>query len=310
MDKEKRKRLGLAGLLVVLIGVLIWQFVLADDSGEPATAASGPVAGQRGPKPSKAVADENGEGYRPLPLAALERGRSSASEPTRNIFTYYVPPPKPYVPPPPPPTPLKITSISPASVYAGTVDTPLQVTGTELPPDCRIYVNGQSLPSTVKEGAEVTATIPKSLMTSPSQLQVEVRDDGGGLYSNKLTLLVNPAPPPPYRYVGRIDNLAFLSGGGGPPDERFPLLLGTVIDKRWKLISIGDEQLMMEDTLLQVQHPVRLSPEGSTASLNTPPEPVPPQQQMRDVRRQLMRQRGIEAAEEDEDSDHKDPDRP
>ena len=313
MDKEKRNRILLAALAVTFAAVVVWQFVLSGDAPAPRSAVAAPTVRQTsGAAPrGKAAPDANEEGYRPLALSALERPHGAGTEPARNIFIYYVPPPKPVVAPPEPPAPLRITTLSPSSVYAGTGEFTLRVAGVELPSDARLLLNSQPLASQLKGDSEITVTVPKTFMAAAGQVQVEVRDGSGKLFSNKLQLLVNAPPPPPYRYVGRIDNLAFLSGGGMQADERTPLLLGSTIDNRWKLADIGDESLTVEDVVLHIRHPIRFSPEGGAVGATAPGEVNPALQQLRDARRRMMRERGIEPSDDqDDDGERKDPERP
>lgn len=278
MSKERKILLA---LLVVAISVLaIDKFVLSDDNptdpppnnaATPARARGpgwgardgGPGAGQTSPRSPTPSPQSPEEGYRPLPLQALKRGRASGQEAERNVFVYYVPPPPPPpVEPPKPPPPITVYSVDPSAVFAKTKDFTLRVLGQSFPDDVQIVVNQRPLKTTRASATELSATVEKRLIANPGQLQVEVKNPTGELYSNPFFITVNDPPPPPYTYIGRIDNVVYLQKG---PSDRLLAHLGQTVDDRWRVAQVAGENVVLEDVLLGIPYTIVMEERGGGA---------------------------------------------
>lgn len=288
MSKERKILLI---LLVAALGLLVVdKFVLSGSStSEPPKSSVGPARlGMPGSRPSsrsesKVPGDQAANltalegGYRPLPLHALKRGRSAASEAERNVFVYYEPPPPPPpVEPPKPPPPITIYSVNPSSVFARTKDFTLRVFGQQFPENAQIVVKGTNWLKTTRVSAtELEATVDQRLIATAGQLPIEVKTATGELYSNPLFITVNEPPTPPYTYIGRIDHLVYLQRG---PTERLLARLGQTVEERWRVAQVGNDAVVLQDVLLDIPYTIALEERGtqaaSSSTVSTWPTPV------------------------------------
>jgi len=288
MSKENQKKILLAVLLLVFVGVLFNQFVRSDESSPnlvadrammPTRAKNGNGVAHR-PLPRqerKSATAEPEQGYRPLPLQALRTKLNVGKDAERNVFVYYVPPPPPPpVEPPKPPPPIAIHSVNPSAVFAKTKDFTLQVFGMDFPEDVQIFVNGRALKTTRAGRSELTATVEKQLIAVPGQLRVEVKNSTGALYSNPLNVAINEAPAPPYTYIGRIDNLVYLQKGQDAP---LVARLGQTVENRWRVAGITGPNVVLEDVALGIPYTIAMEEYTSSVAGVQPMGDFSPQNQ-------------------------------
>src|SRR5215470_18513842 len=143
--QDTRKKIALGGLLVLLAGVIYYQFFSGSD------APSSPRQGVVNATSNQGVGQGAGKGVGPTPrpaprangtpepiisqpldLAAMQSRDSSGSGTGRNIFIFPPPPtPTPIPPPSPTPTPtplpIQVFSVNPGGVIARTGDFTLTV---------------------------------------------------------------------------------------------------------------------------------------------------------------------------------------
>jgi len=291
---DKKRLVILSALLVIL--VIIW---LRDVGSDPEGTAShrpnqiGSTGGNRVARSSLATSGGGSsveEGFRPLPLFALEeQARRATVEAGRNIFVYYVPPapalPKELAGPPPT---IRVTSLSPESVYARTGDFVLHVRGERFPEDARIVVNGREQPTERVSPTELKATIGRQWISAPGKLTILVRNDRGE-FSAPMTLVVLDPPAPEYKYVGRIDDLVFLANG----EDRYAVRVGHLVDQRrgnrWRVIAASDTHVTIQDVLLDVTHRVEMEAVQTAATTPTP-TPMTPFDRRRLIQERLRQQ--------------------
>ncbi|RMG49829.1 MAG: hypothetical protein D6723_13260 [Acidobacteria bacterium] len=269
MRAEARKLVLLIVLAVIFVGVLLYRFGVFDERASGSSVAGARSSLARGtvspgsvmaPKPKVAAraatrgrkSEFPSRAYRPLPLQALESRSPVDGTSARNIFVYYVPPPEPSEPEAPPvPPPLTISAVQPRTVYAGTGDVTITVSGEELPEEVQIFVNGRALPTTRVNPSQLSAVVDRSMMGTPGQLRVEVKDPTGELYSNVLTIAVEAPPKPTYKYIGHIEDTAYLVKGKERPIEA---ALGKIVGERWQVARINDEKLVLKDIKIGIEH--------------------------------------------------------
>lgn len=296
MKNVEKKRLAILSALLVILAIIWLRDVGSDSEG---TALRRPnqthsTGGHRVARSSAPTSDGRPlveEGFRPLPLFALEeQARRVAVEAGRNIFVYYVPPAPalPKEPAGPPPT-IRVTSLSPESVYARTGDFVLHVRGERFPEDARIVVNGQEQPTERVSPTELKATIGRQWISAPGKLTILVRNDRGE-FSAPMTLAVLEPPTPEYKYVGRIDDLVFLASG----EDRYAVRVGHLVDQRrgnrWRVITASDTHVTIQDVLLGVTHRVEMEA-VQTATATTPtPAPMTPFDRRRLIQERLRQQ--------------------
>jgi hypothetical protein len=270
MTRERKILVTLLAAAVVFL--VIDRFVLSDDSSDKPSMTSRTVApaqaknlsgspNRPSPRQPKSAPGDPEQGYRPLPLQALRSKSNAGKDPSRNVFVYYVPPPPPpKVEPPKPPPPLAIHTVNPPSVFAKTKEFTLRVLGVDLPEDAQIFVNGRALKTTRVSGSELSASVEKRMIATPGQLQVEVKNSTGTLYSNALAIMIKESPTPPYKYIGRIDNFVYLLKS---QDERLIARLGETVEDRWRVARVTSESVVLEDVPLGIQHPIPMEDRSS-----------------------------------------------
>ena len=218
--------------------------------------------------------------YRPGSFYAPDAGR--------NIFAFYEPPPptpysptpipteKPIVIKPPTPTPtppIMVTFISPQSVYAGSRTFRLQLNGERFTPDSQILFNGSALPTTFVSANQIYADIPANLILGEGPRQIAVVTSDPKLYSNQFLLNVQAPPKPQFQYYGivarkRYNNDTAYVKEQGKPDVT-AARLNDVIEGRFKLISISQNELIVEDTSLGFRHKIALVSESASTGTGT-----------------------------------------
>lgn len=203
-----------------------------------------------------------------------------APDPGRNIFAFYEPPPPtPYVTPPekptltpkppPPPDPLlqNVAFITPQSVYAGSKTFRLDVSGSGFTPETRILFNGSELPTTYVSPQQLSAEIPGNLIIGEGPRQIMTATPDGKLYSNQLSLNVEAPPKPKFQYIGMIarkhynnDTAYFLEESNNSNITREPTgaRLNDVVGERFRIISISNKEVVLEDVSLGFRHKLAL----------------------------------------------------
>jgi hypothetical protein len=207
-----------------------------------------------------------------------------APDPGRNIFAFYEPPPPtPYVAPtptpPPPPTPaptpaMLIAFVQPQSVYAGQRGFRLEVNGDRFTPDAKIYFNQNLMPTTFVNQAKLTTDIPANMISGAGEGQVLVQTADGKMISNPGRLVVQPPPKPNVYFIGMIsrkygnnDTAYFVeqskvnTAGTVPESKR----LNDVIGGRFRIVSIAERQVIVEDTSLGFRHQLPLYSAAGTS---------------------------------------------
>ncbi|HEY0004346.1 MAG TPA: IPT/TIG domain-containing protein [Pyrinomonadaceae bacterium] len=210
-------------------------------------------------------------------------------EPGRNIFAYYVPPPKPsptpFVKPSPPPSPtptppLLLAAISPSNVYARQSDFTLEVSGDKFTPAARITINGTEVPTRYISPQQLSANVPAAFIAGEGPRQIVVRTPDGQLYSNNATLNVAAAPVPNYQYVGilggkRYNDTAVLKDKSSR--ELLNVQRGDVVGGRFRITSISEREVSLVDTSLRIKHTLPFISDGSEGGRSGPqPRITPP----------------------------------
>ena len=207
-----------------------------------------------------------------------------APPPGRNIFAFYEPPPPtPWVPTPIPATPtptpaptphMVVAFVSPQSVFAGQRGFRLEVNGDRFTPDTKIYFNQNLMPTTFVNAAKLTADIPANFIAGPGQAQIIVQTPDGKMYSNTGMLNVQPPPKPNVYYIGMIsrkygnndtayfvDQSKINTAGTVPESKR----LNDTIGGRFRIVSIAERQVIVEDTSLGFRHQLPLYTAAGTS---------------------------------------------
>src|SRR5215510_15149535 len=273
--KETRKRLFLGALLVVLSGVLYFQFFSGSDAPRQATggAAAAPapkaVPSPTPPRPTGGTPEPIIS--KPLDLASITGVGDSSSGTGRNIFVYPTPTPAPAVPPPPPPTPtptppINIFSINPGGVIARTGEFTLTVFGERMPQDAQGFLDGRTYPTTYVSASEVKIKIPGDAIRSAGNFGVTVRSQNDAkLYSNQPSLNVAQPQEPPFKYVGLIagkSNAVAVRKSISNEDDVYNVKKGDILNRRWKIIRITPEKIEIEDTSIKLDGPHSINYSG------------------------------------------------
>lgn len=286
---EKKKLIWAGALGLVAIIVLWWTFIGFDSGPKTAarpTATPTPQrAAQQNPqRPATGTVSPEVKNLEAFTEVLYTPASYNAPEAKRNIFAYYVPPPKPVVtptPPPPSPTPtppVLLASVSPANVYARTAEFKLEAAGDKFTPAMKIFVDGRELPTSYKSPQEVSATVPASFIAAPGARSVVVRTPDNSLFSNGATINVAAPPTPNYSYIGIISPENRLADVALVQDKNNKSVLnvnkGDVLSGRFRVTSISEKELVLTDTTLKIKHTIAMS-EGDKGAAGPLSRPTP-----------------------------------
>lgn len=209
----------------------------------------------------------------------------------RNIFAFYVPPPRPVgpapgptvevAPPTPTPTPpILLAALAPQSVFAGTGGFTMQVSGDKFGPGARVYIDNQEVPTQYRSMQQMTATVPASLIAGQGQRRVEVKTPDGQFFSNTTVLNVMQPPQPTYTYVGLLKHVrhatAVLKDQRG---ELYSVREGDLVEGRFRVVNITDKLVQLVDKDLNVKHSMAFiesrnnTPGRAPGAIQPPPPP-------------------------------------
>jgi hypothetical protein len=274
---EKKKMIAAAVLGVAAIAVLGYVF-FGGSSAKPATnntnARTTPTPNRIVQVPEPSIDDSV---FQPV---VYTNTAPAVSEADRNIFAYYEPPVRPtptpymYVPTPTPVPPLTVNGLMPSNVYARTADFSLQIMGDKFTPAVHVNIDGRDLPTRFINAQQVFTTVPAAIIANPGPRQVLVRNNDGLLYSNTITLNVQPPPLPNYSYIGiigkpRFNDTAVLQDKGSK--ELVNAQRGDVIGGRFRVSSISEKEVVLIDTTLKIRHTITFSSDSASGPQFRPP---------------------------------------
>ena len=299
--KSERKKMLAAIALGLVALVALWYAFFGSSSSKPAV-TPGTQRGGGGnttlaPRSASATGDGSGSiipttmrdeapPLPPSPIPLEDTPPPPVPEAGRNIFAYYVPPPKPVITPTPapppsptPPPPLTLSSVSPTNVFARTSDFKLDVSGDKFTPQTRIYIDGRELETRYVSQQQLSATVPAAVIAYEGARQVVVRTPDGTLYSAPATINVAAPPVPNYTYVGliggqRYNDTAILKDKNSK--NLVNVQRGDTLGGRFRVTSISQREVVVVDTNLRVKHTLPLTTEGGSQGGN-PQQRVPQQ---------------------------------
>jgi hypothetical protein len=276
--KNKRQMVLLGALVIVLGYYLLHNFVFsgpsARSSGTPTRSAATPTKSPSGAESRQSGSSESGttagekiqlllNDRTPLELGLLANAAGGSAKPSErgNIFDYYKEPPPP-PPKQPDPPPIKINYVQPNSVIAGTPRPfKLSVSGSAFPPDAQILLNGSPRQTKRLNEQTLSTDITAGEYSTQRSFTIEVKSqaDPVKFYSNPLTLVVQPSPDPPFKYVGRIGDLAILEVGN---KEFARLTRGSTVQGVWRIEAISDAGVEVIHTQLEIRKRVAMQDKG------------------------------------------------
>ena len=275
-SSEKRKRLILAVLGGLLIFVLIYQFFLNDpvpkttkktsnSNSSVATTSSGTQTGAtqapkgRPVKEQDRLMAEELANLTPLDLSRAYPIGNATIYPARGpIFAYYVEPPKPPEPPPPPP-PIGLQAVQPQFAVAGTPrDITLTISGTKIPADAQVYLDGGPRPTKRVNENQVSIELKASEYASPRSINIDVKSASDPVKNNSNTIqfMAQQPPLPQFKYIGRLGEYAVFELSAAKEIKR--LRRGDVVQGVWRIDSINDTGVELTHTQYEIKARVPL----------------------------------------------------
>ncbi len=270
---EKRKKILLGVLFLLLVGVIYYQFFWESDAPSSAQTVTS-VNPTNKPTPTPTPAPRAGGTpepiiSQPLSIASMLNKDTQGSGTGRNIFVYPTPTPAPPVPPPPPaptpsPPPINLFSVNPAGVIARTGEFTLTVFGDKIPQDAQGFVDGRQYQTTFISTREIKIKVPAEAIRTQGNLGVMMRSKSdASLYSNSGSLNVAEPPAPPYRYIGLIVNksgaVAVLKSQSD--DEVINVKKDQRFGGNWRVINITTKSIEIEDTNIKISHIINFTGE-------------------------------------------------
>lgn len=268
-SSEKNKKIILAVLLLAAVGIALWNFTRGPEPRRPAAnrpeARTGAQPSPRGPAQEQArsapTANQQEALYQqmladtsPLNFSLISvRSEGAKVGPRGNIFAFYVPPPPPPAPTPPPP-PIALQMVQPQSAVAGTPrNITLTVTGQGFPQDAQILMDGRPKETKRLNETTVATEVTAAEYSSARNTTVEVKSqsDPVKFYSNPIPFIIQPAPEPPFRYVGRFGENGLFEMGGTKEHTRKKR--GDLIQGVWRIDSITDQAVELTNTTYNIK---------------------------------------------------------
>ena len=275
-DNIKKIALGALGLAFVL--VIVKQLFFSNPNPRPrrspgaaapqqaATASAPATQEQASTRSNNRSRDKEAQiqllmaNTSPLDFSVLTAA-TKASEVSRNIFDFKPPPPPPVEKPPPPP-PIIIQYLQPQAAVAGTPrEFNLVVFGRSFPPDAQIFLGGSPKPTKRVSDSQLSTVILAAEYTSARTIPIEVKSHGdpAKLYSNQIPLMIQQAPLPPFKFVGRIGDIGvFEMLGAGGQREYLRLRRADTIQSVWRIDSISDSGVDLTDTRYDIKKRITL----------------------------------------------------
>ena len=279
-SKKNTRQLVLLGALVVLLGYYVLHtFVFTGSSAKPNSNTqarnTSPAAKSASGSNNRQVSEGESEASRAnriqllladrstLDLRLLARAGGGPATPGKrgNIFDYYKEPPKKPDPPPPPP-PIKISYLQPQTAVAGTPRSfKLSASGSAFPADAQILINGNPRQTKRVNDTTLTTEMAPGEYASQKTLTVEVKSqsDPSKFYSNPMSFTVLPSPDPPFKYVGRIGEIAVLETG---TREFARLTKGSTVQGVWRIEAISDAGVDVIHTQYEIRKRVAMQDKG------------------------------------------------
>lgn len=286
-NPEKIKYIALAGLAAVLLFTLVYQLFFSSppprqtlQSGKsPATptARGGVTIQSPGNADSAALRQtKSGKGndqemlqlmlddMSPLKPWSMVKGGSAVVSPRGNIFDYYIPPV--VIPPPPipiPPPPIALQGVTPQNATAGTPRPfTLTVTGQNIPPDAKIYMDGN--PRETKRLNDTTLAIEMApsdySIARNSTIEVKSPSDPVKWFSNPLTFTSIALTDPPIKFIGLLGEQALIEITG--TKEYLRLKVGDTIQRVWRIDAISTQAMDLTQTQFDIKRRVPLQEKG------------------------------------------------
>jgi hypothetical protein len=281
-EQKKKMLLVVAGALFVF--VLIYQFFINPPARPTrktrnANVATAPNAASPsatpGPSPARAQAPKPGSiaeeeillqqqlaDLTPLNLSLISSGGGPKISERGNIFAYYVPPPPPPVPAPLPP-PIMLQAVSPQNAIAGTPrQLTVTVTGQKIPDDPQIFFDGRAKQTKRINESQLTTVLEPGDYAFARSINIEVKSQSDPVKnnSNTITFVVQPAPEPQFRYIGRLGESGVFEITGSKEIKR--LTRGDVLQGGWRIDSITDTGVDLTHTQLEIKRRVPLQDKG------------------------------------------------
>ena len=147
----------------------------------------------------------------------------------------------------------------------------LQANGDKFTPESKIVFNGTSLQTTFVSEQKLTANVPATFIQNAGFGQIRVDTFDGENYSQQISFNIQAPPKPSFEYVGMIarkhynnDTAYFdLKGKDAPIGKR----LNDVVESRFRLVSISEQEVEFVDTRLGFRHKLAMKrPDPSAVS--------------------------------------------
>lgn len=280
---EQRKRIFLVALGGIFVFAVVYNLFLSPPSSKPARkpsnanapAATPPAATQQASSSSTPAAPKSTgqpeevvallmQDMTPLDLHGPGGGGSVEIDKERgDIFKFYVPPPKPPDPPPPPP-PITLTGVTPASAVAGTPrKVTLTVVGSMIPADAQLFFES-SLRTNAKRVDEHRMTVDLEAaeyatpIGQPRNITITVKSASDPkMFSTPINFIIQPAPQPQFRYIGRLGEQALFELTATKEIKRF--VRGDLIMGQWRLDAINDQSVELTLVAYDIQKRLALT---------------------------------------------------
>jgi hypothetical protein len=278
---EQTKRIALAGLGVVLLGVVLYQFLFSGPAPRPPRSSNrnsnadvaAATAASRQPTATRAKTPDAEAQYlqqllgdlTPLNFDPLKRGTGPATPgPRGSVFAVYVEPPPPVIPPKP--ATIKMQGIQPQGAVAEVQKKIiLTVNAAEMPPDAAIYFDSTQRPTRRVSANQLSTEIQPSEYASPRTINVQVKSPSKPqeFWSDSRPFVVQAVQEPAVKYIARLGKVnqgdsAYGVFEVGSSREVKRLKRGDTLAGVWRIDAINADSVDLTHAQYEIKRKVRM----------------------------------------------------
>jgi hypothetical protein len=148
--------------------------------------------------------------------------------------------------------------VAPPSAVAGTPrQVSVTVTGQKFPDDPVIYFDGRAKATKRINESQLTTVMEPGDYSSARNINIEVKSQSDPVknYSNPISIAIQPAPEPQFRYVGRLGEFGVFEISPATKEHK-RLARGGIIQGVWRIDAITDTGVEVTHTQYEIKRRV------------------------------------------------------
>jgi hypothetical protein len=147
--------------------------------------------------------------------------------------------------------------VQPPSAVAGTPRViTLTISGTKIPADAQLFFDGNPRQTKRVSDTQLSTELQPNEYAYPRSINIDVKSQSDPAHnnSNPIQFVVQPAPEPAFRYIGRLGENGVFELNATKEVKR--LRRGDVIQGVWRIDSISDTGVEVTNTQYEIKRRV------------------------------------------------------